>query len=42
MHFSVWRTHVRTSKIVPNALPHAPQFFEDRTRTCTRTFLQKF
>ena len=39
MYFSVLRTHIRTLKIVSHALSHAPQIFDDRTRTRTRTFL---
>ena len=44
MYFPVRRTHVRTSKIVPHALAHAPWFLGDRTRTRTRTrtFLHKY
>ena len=42
MYFPVRRMHVRTSKIVPHALAHAPRFLSDRTRTRTRTFLHNF
>ena len=41
MYFAVRRTHTRTSKTVSHALAQAPQFFSDRTRTCTRTFFIK-
>ena len=35
-NFSVRRTHSRSSKIIP----HAPQFWANRTRTRTHTFLE--
>ena len=37
-NFRVRRTHSRTSIIVPHALVHAPQVFDNRNRTRTRTF----
>ena len=40
MYIPVRHTHVRTSEFAPHPLSHAPQFWDDLTRT--RTFFHKF
>ena len=40
--FTVWRTHTRTLIIVSHALAHRTSFFDDRTRTRTRTFFYEY
>ena len=38
----MWRTHTRTLIIVSHALAHRTSFFDDRTRTRTRTFFYDY